>query len=80
MHRLYRGRAAAPIEKEFPGTVGDGIVDRTKLGAAVFNDSERMKRLEAIVHPLVRDRIARFMDAGREQGGTARRGGSATAV
>ena len=45
VHRLYRGRAAAPIEKEFPGTVSDGIVDRTKLGAAVFNDPERMKRL-----------------------------------
>ncbi|HVK91318.1 MAG TPA: dephospho-CoA kinase [Mycoplana sp.] len=61
VHRLYRGRAAAPIEKEFPGTVGDGIVDRTKLGAAVFNDSERMKRLEAIVHPLVREEEDNFL-------------------
>ncbi|ANY78975.1 dephospho-CoA kinase [Microvirga ossetica] len=61
VHRLYRGRAAAPIEKEFPGTVGDGIVDRTKLGAAVFNDSERMKRLEAIVHPLVREEEDDFL-------------------
>ena len=61
VHRLYRGRAAAPIEKEFPGTVSDGIVDRTKLGAAVFNDSERMKRLEAIVHPLVREEEDDFL-------------------
>jgi len=61
VHRLYRGRAAAPIEKEFPGTVGGGIVDRTKLGAAVFNDSERMKRLEAIVHPLVREEEDNFL-------------------
>ena len=61
VHRLYRGRAAAPIEKAFPGTVGDGIVDRTKLGAAVFNDPERMKRLEAIVHPLVREEEDDFL-------------------
>ena len=61
VHRLYRGRAAAPIEKEFPGTVSDGIVDRTKLGAAVFNDPERMKRLEAIVHPLVREEEDNFL-------------------
>ena len=61
VHLLYRGRAAAPIEKEFPGTVSDGIVDRTKLGAAVFNDSERMKRLEAIVHPLVFEAERQFL-------------------
>jgi dephospho-CoA kinase len=61
VHRLYRGRAAAPIEKEFLGTVSDGIVDRTKLGAAVFNDPERMKRLEAIVHPLVREEEDNFL-------------------
>ena len=61
VHRLYRSRAAAPIDKEFPGTVSDGIVDRTKLGAAVFNDPERMKRLEAIVHPLVREEEDNFL-------------------
>lgn len=32
----------------------DGEIDRRKLGNLVFNDSEAMKQLEAIVHPLVR--------------------------
>ncbi|WP_201829075.1 dephospho-CoA kinase [Microvirga zambiensis] len=61
VHRLYRGRAAPPIEKAFPGTVGDGIVDRARLSAAVLNDPARMKQLEAIVHPLVREEEKNFL-------------------
>ena len=53
VHALYRGRAAPLIEAAFPGTVTDGAVDRQKLGAAVLNQSERLRQLEAIVHPLV---------------------------
>lgn len=61
VHALYAGRAAALIEEAFPGTVANGIVDRTKLGAAVLGDPERMKRLEAIVHPLVREEEEAFL-------------------
>jgi dephospho-CoA kinase len=41
------------IEAAFPGTTGPQGVDRPKLGAAVFGNSEALKRLEAIVHPAV---------------------------
>ncbi|MBJ6128017.1 dephospho-CoA kinase [Microvirga splendida] len=61
VHRLYRGRAAPLIEQAFPGTVTDGAVDRTKLGAAVLNDPTRMKQLETIVHPLVREEEENFL-------------------
>jgi dephospho-CoA kinase len=61
VHRLYRGRAAPLIEKAFPGTVADGAVDRAKLGAAVLNDPARLKQLEAIVHPLVRQEEETFL-------------------
>jgi dephospho-CoA kinase len=61
VHRLYRGRAAPLIEQAFPGTVVDGTVDRTKLGAAVLNSPERLKELEAIVHPLVREEEETFL-------------------
>ena len=61
VHRLYRGRAAPLIEKAFPGTVTDGAVDRARLGAAVLDSPERMKQLEAIVHPLVRDEEETFL-------------------
>ncbi|WP_031068963.1 dephospho-CoA kinase [Streptomyces sp. NRRL WC-3742] len=36
----------------------DGALDRPALGAIVFADSERLKALNAIVHPLVRARSA----------------------
>ncbi|MCB5174743.1 dephospho-CoA kinase [Microvirga lenta] len=61
VHDLYRGRAAPLIEKAFSGTVADGIVDRPKLGAAVLGDPQRMKALEAIVHPLVREEEEAFL-------------------
>jgi len=62
VHALYRGRAAPLIEKEFPGTVADGVVDRRKLGQAVLGDAEKLKRLESIVHPLVREAKEEFLE------------------
>jgi len=53
VHRLYEGPAVAPIEAAFPGTTGEGRVDRGKLAAALLADPSGFKRLEAIVHPLV---------------------------
>ncbi len=62
VHRLYRGRAAPLVEKAFPGTVIDGAVDRGRLGAAVLGDPARMRELEAIVHPLVREEEEAFLE------------------
>lgn len=53
VHDLYRGAAVAPIEAAFSGVTVDGIVDRGKLAAQVLADPKALKRLEAIVHPLV---------------------------
>jgi dephospho-CoA kinase len=55
VHALYAagGGAVAPVEAAFPGVVKDGAVDRAALGARVLGDDQAMKRLEAIVHPLV---------------------------
>jgi len=68
VHRLYAGRAAPLIEAEFPGTVIDGIVDRQLLGAEVLNDPDALKRLEAIVHPLVRGEEEAFLADARKSG------------
>ncbi|NQU69646.1 MAG: dephospho-CoA kinase [Rhodospirillales bacterium] len=56
VHRLLGqgGRAVAAIGKAFPGVVEDGAVNRKALGEKVFGDSAALKKLEAIVHPLVR--------------------------
>ncbi len=55
VHRLYESAAVPAIEAAFPGTTGPDGVDRSKLGAAVIGNPNAMKRLEAIVHPLVRE-------------------------
>ncbi len=68
VHRLYAGRAAPLIEAAFPGTVANGVVDRQKLSAAVLGDETAMKRLEAIVHPLVREEEEAFLRQARADG------------
>ena len=55
VHRMMApgGAAVAPIEAAFPGTVCEGAVNRRALGDLVFADTEALRRLERIVHPLV---------------------------
>jgi dephospho-CoA kinase len=56
------GGAALPrISVAFPGTVIDGRLDRSRLRAAVLPDPAALKRLEAILHPLVRVRERAFL-------------------
>jgi dephospho-CoA kinase len=47
------GALLEAIEGEFPGTTGPQGVDRQKLGAAVFGNPDRLRKLESIVHPAV---------------------------
>jgi dephospho-CoA kinase len=61
VHALYAGRAAPLIEQAFPGTSRDGVVDRAALRSAVLGEGEAMKRLEAIVHPLVAEERDAFL-------------------
>lgn len=61
VHRLYAGEAAPLIEAAFPGVVTDGVVDRKALGDRVLGDAAAMQRLEAIVHPLVREAEKAFL-------------------
>ncbi|MRG54722.1 dephospho-CoA kinase [Phyllobacterium sp. SYP-B3895] len=68
VHRLYSGVAVPLIEDAFPGTTAGGTVDRTKLSSAVVGNPEALKRLETIIHPLVRDEEIRFRDEARERG------------
>ncbi len=61
VHRLYEGEAVALIEAAFPGTTRDGKVDRAELGKRVLGDDAAMRKLEQIVHPLVRKAEERFL-------------------
>jgi dephospho-CoA kinase len=68
------------VEKDTPGLAQvvaafgpeiltpDGSLDRAKVGQIVFNDDEKRKVLEGIVHPLVFGRYAE-LEAAAPQGG-----------
>jgi dephospho-CoA kinase len=61
VHQLYEGRAAPLIEKIFPGTVTEGVVDRTALSQRVIGSPDDIAALEGIVHPLVREEEISFL-------------------
>ncbi len=66
VHALYArgGAAVAPLDAAFPGVVVDGAVDRTLLSQRVVGKPEELKKLEAIVHPLVGEsRVGFFQKA-----------------
>jgi dephospho-CoA kinase len=62
VHKLYEGAAVAPIEAAFPGVTKAGKVDRAALGQRVAGKPEALRRLEQIVHPLVRATETEFLD------------------
>src|ERR1700748_777271 len=68
VHMIYEGEAAPAIEAAFPGTTAGGKVDRTKLSAQVVHDAAAMKRLEQIVHPMLRAYHQKFLDDSERSG------------
>lgn len=67
VHALYApgGAAVAPVEAAFPGVSVGGAIDRQKLAGHVLGDPQALKKLEAIVHPLVRAREKEFLGRAR---------------
>jgi dephospho-CoA kinase len=70
VHELYApgGAGVAPVEAAFPGVTKDGAIDRVALSARVVGNPEAIKRLEAIVHPLVRQAQMVFLKNQRDAG------------
>jgi dephospho-CoA kinase len=67
VHRLQArgGRAVRAIGAAFPGSVVDNAVDRARLRAAVLGKPDALKRLEAILHPMVRQEERAFLSRAR---------------
>lgn len=68
VHRLLGpgGAAVAPVEAAFPGVRNEsGGIDRQRLGQRVFRDPPALRRLEGILHPMVRDAERRFVARAR---------------
>jgi dephospho-CoA kinase len=68
VHKIYEGEATSAIEAAFPGTTAQGKVDRAKLSAAVIHDRAAMRRLEQIVHPMLRSHHQKFLDEAEHSG------------
>jgi dephospho-CoA kinase len=70
VHALYApgGAGVAPVGAAFPGVVKDGAVDRDALSARVVGNEAAIRQLESIVHPLVRQAQAEFLQANRAAG------------
>jgi dephospho-CoA kinase len=69
VHRLLgRGGAAVKaVEAAFPGVKSGRAIDRAALGRIVFADPAALKRLEAILHPLVRQAERKFLAQSRRE-------------
>lgn len=68
VHKLYSGVAAPLIEAAFPGVTENGVVDRAELSKAVIGNPEALKKLESIIHPLVRSEENAFRKTAELQG------------
>jgi dephospho-CoA kinase len=68
VHRLYEDEAVAAIEAAFPGVRRGGRVDRTLLCEQVSASQQRLRQLEAIVHPMVVAAEIEFLIAQEDKG------------
>lgn len=65
VHRLYseNGAAVAPMAALFPDAILGGVVDRVALRKIIGRDPDALKKIESVVHPLVREDRAQFAKA-----------------
>lgn len=64
VHRMYDkdGAAVDPIQSALPEAIHEGAVSRERLKGMIGRDTSVLKVLEQIVHPLVAQDRARFME------------------
>jgi dephospho-CoA kinase len=68
VHQIYEGEAAPAVEAAFPGTTVGGKVDRNKLSARVVHNPAAIRRLEAIVHPMLGASRQKFFEDAEQSG------------
>lgn len=70
VHRIYQagGAAVEPIRQICPEAIVEGAVDRTALKAWIARDSEAIGQLNKVVHPLVAQDRAGFLNQARKDG------------
>ena len=70
VHKLYarNGGAVKPVGALFPAAIEDGAVNRVTLAKLVLNDTQALKDLENLVHPLVQKERQKFIDQANNEG------------
>lgn len=68
VHDLYNGKAAPLIETSFPGSTRGHKVDREKLMQSLLKQDQGFEKLEAIIHPLVRQEEWQFIQQHKTKG------------
>ncbi len=68
VRRLYSLEAVIAIGKIFPTVIQEGHVDRHMLANILLKDQSALDKVERIIHPMVEQDRARFMDTCRRTG------------
>lgn len=68
VHELYVDRKIVGlIGRTFPEVVVDGNIDRQLLGKRVLASPEDLKKLESLIHPLIKEKRTEFISCWRKQ-------------
>ncbi|AVX02838.1 dephospho-CoA kinase [Maritalea myrionectae] len=66
VHELYAGEAVAAMGNLFPDAIVDGKIDRAALSKKVLGQPESFAKLEALIHPMVQQKMHNFLDQATE--------------
>lgn len=66
VHELYEGEALAPMQNLFPQSIIKGKIDRAALSKHVIGKPENLAKLEAIIHPMVQQKMLEFLHQATE--------------
>lgn len=71
VHDLLKkdGKAVKPVARLFPAVLKNGAINRKLLGLEVFSAPSKLRRLEKIIHPLVREAEKKFLTKHRHAAG-----------
>lgn len=62
VYQLYEGEAVEPVRMLFPDAIENDRINRARLATIITKSPEKLPALEAIVHPLVRQKTLQFLD------------------
>lgn len=68
VHALYAEKAVGELlGRTFPGVAVDGKIDRQRLGQVVLGSPQDLRKLESLIHPMIRKKQESFIAHWQEQ-------------